>query len=121
MPDPGYPVYAMGTMFAGGESHFLPLREENDWLPDLDAIPAEVLERATILWINYPNNPTGAVASLEFFEKVVAFAKRHNLVVCHDNAYSEVGYDGYEPPSFLQAHGAGEVESSFTRSVSRTT
>lgn len=123
VPDPGYPVYAMGTMFAGGESHFLPLREENDWLPDLDAIPAEVLERATILWINYPNNPTGAVASLEFFEKVVAFAKRHNLVVCHDNAYSEVGYDGYEPPSFLQAHGAREVGiefHSFSKSYNMT-
>ncbi len=123
VPDPGYPVYAMGTMFAGGESHFLPLREENDWLPDLDAIPAEVLERATILWINYPNNPTGAVASLAFFEEVVAFAKRHNLVVCHDNAYSEVGYDGYEPPSFLQAQGAGEVGiefHSFSKSYNMT-
>ena len=123
VPNPGYPVYAMGTMFAGGESHFLPLREENDWLPDLDTIPAEVLERATILWINYPNNPTGAVASLAFFEEVVAFAKRHDLVVCHDNAYSEVGYDGYEPPSFLQAQGAGEVGiefHSFSKSYNMT-
>ncbi|MCY3887708.1 MAG: LL-diaminopimelate aminotransferase [Chloroflexi bacterium] len=123
VPNPGYPVYAMGTMFAGGESHFLPLREENNWLPDLDAIPAEVLERATILWINYPNNPTGAVASLAFFEEVVAFAKRHDLVVCHDNAYSEVGYDGYEPPSFLQAQGAGEVGiefHSFSKSYNMT-
>ena len=123
VPDPGYPVYAMGTMFAGGESHFLPLREENGWLPDLGAIPAEVLKRATILWINYPNNPTGAVASLEFFEEVAAFAKRHNLVVCHDNAYSEVGYNGYDPPSFLQAQGAREVGiefHSFSKSYNMT-
>jgi LL-diaminopimelate aminotransferase len=123
VPDPGYPVYAMGTMFAGGESHFLPLREENGWLPDLNAVPADVLERATILWINYPNNPTGAVGSLEFFEEAAAFGKAHDLVVCHDNAYSEVGYDGYDPPSFLQAQGAREVGiefHSFSKSYNMT-
>jgi len=123
VPDPGYPVYAMGTMFAGGESHFLPLREENDWLPDLNAVPADVLEHATILWINYPNNPTGAVGSLEFFEEAAAFGKAHDLVVCHDNAYSEVGYDGYDPPSFLQAQGAREVGiefHSFSKSYNMT-
>ena len=123
VPDPGYPVYAMGTMFAGGESHFLPLREESGWLPDLGAVPAEVLERATILWINYPNNPTGAVASLEFFEEVAAFGKQHDLVVCHDNAYSEVGYGGYDPPSFLQAEGARDVGiefHSFSKSYNMT-
>ena len=109
VPDPGYPVYAIGTMFAGGTSHFLPLREENDWLPDFAAIPRDVLDRATILWLNYPNNPTGAVAPREFYDETVAFARRHNLVICHDNAYSEVAYDGYRPPSFLQAEGARET------------
>lgn len=109
VPDPGYPVYAIGTMFAGGESHFLPLREENDWLPDFGAISVDVLRRAKVLWINYPNNPTGAVAPLSFFEETVAFAKRHDLVVLHDNAYSEVAYEGYRAPSFLQAEGARDV------------
>ena len=109
VPDPGYPVYASGTLFAGGESHFMPLREENDWLPDFGAIPADTLRRAKVLWINYPNNPIGAVAPLSFFEEAVAFAKRHDLVVLHDNAYSEVAYDGYHAPSFLQAEGAREV------------
>ena len=109
VPDPGYPVYEIGTMFAGGESYRLPLSEENDWLPDYSLIPAEVLERSRILWINYPNNPTGATASPEFFAETVAFAKRHDLVVCHDNAYSDVAYDGYVPPAFLQAEGARDV------------
>ena len=84
VPDPGYPVYEIGTMFAGGESYRLPLSEENDWLPDYSLIPAEVLERSRMLWINYPNNPTGATAGPEFFAETVAFAKRHDLVVCHD-------------------------------------
>ena len=109
VPDPGYPVYEIGTMFAGGESYRLPLSDENDWLPDYSLIPAEVLERSRILWINYPNNPTGATASPEFFAETVAFAKRHDLVVCHDNAYSDVAYDGYVPPAFLQAAGARDV------------
>ncbi|TET74925.1 MAG: LL-diaminopimelate aminotransferase [Dehalococcoidia bacterium] len=107
--DPGYPVYSIGTMFAGGECHFLPLTEDNDFLPDLDQVPAEVAQRAKLLWINYPNNPTAAVADLDFFERVVAFAKRHDLVVCHDAPYTEVAFDGYRPPSFLQAPGARDV------------
>src|SRR5207253_1454778 len=73
VPDPGYPVYSVGTMFAGGESYYLPLKEENGFLPDLDAVPNEVARRAKLLWINYPNNPTGAIAGLDFFERVVAF------------------------------------------------
>ncbi|MEE9277665.1 MAG: LL-diaminopimelate aminotransferase [Dehalococcoidia bacterium] len=109
VPDPGYPVYAIGTMFAGGESHLLPLTEENDWLPDLSAIPRDLAARAKLLWLNYPNNPTGAVASPAFFDEVVAFARTHDIVVCHDNAYSEVGYEGYRAPAFLQAEGAREV------------
>ena len=107
--DPGYPVYSIGTMFAGGDCHFLPLIEEKDFLPDFDQVPGEVAQRAKLLWINYPNNPTAAVADLDFFERVVAFAKRYDLVVCHDAPYTEVAFDGYRPPSFLQAPGARDV------------
>lgn len=109
VPDPGYPVYSIGTLLAGGSSYFMPLKEKNGFLPDLDAIPAEVADKAKILWIGYPNNPTGATADLDFFNRVVAFAKKHDLLVCHDNAYSEITYDGYVPPSFLQAEGAKDV------------
>ncbi len=109
VPDPGYPVYEIGTMFAGGESHFVPLSEENGWLPDLSAIPVEVADRAKMIWLNYPNNPTGAVAPASFFDEVVAFARKHEIVVCHDNAYCDVAYDGYVPPAFLQAQGARDV------------
>lgn len=109
VPDPAYPVYGIGTLMAGGVSHLLPLLPQNDFLPDLDSIPAGLLERSRLLWINYPNNPTSAVAPDGFFEKVVDFAHRHNLIVCHDNAYSDVTYDGYQPISFLQVPGAKEV------------
>ncbi|MDO8613259.1 MAG: LL-diaminopimelate aminotransferase [Dehalococcoidia bacterium] len=109
VPDPGYPVYAVGTMFAGGEAYYLPLTEENGFLPDLESVPADVLGKAKVLWLNYPNNPTGAVADLEFFERAAAFARRHGLAVLHDGPYSEVAFDGYRPPSFLQAQGAREV------------
>ena len=109
VPDPGYPVYSIGTMFAGGESHLLPLREENDWLPDLSAVPEAIARRAKLLWLNYPNNPTAAVAPPDFFAEAVAFARRYELVLCHDNAYSEVGYDGYRAPALLQVEGAREL------------
>lgn len=109
VPDPGYPVYSVGTLLAGGEPYFLPLTEENNFLPDLDAVPPEVAKRAKVLWLNYPNNPTGAVAPLEFFEVAVAFAKRYGLAVLHDGPYSEVAFDGYRPVSFLQVPGAREV------------
>ncbi len=109
VPDPGYPVYSVGTMFAGGESYFLPLVEENGFLPDLDAIPAKVASKAKLLWLNYPNNPTSAVADLGFYRKVVSFAKKYDIAVCHDGPYSEVAYDGYKPVSFLQAPGAMDV------------
>ncbi len=118
VPDPGYPVYSIGTLLAGGTSYFMPLKEENGFLPDLDAIPAQIADQAKILWIGYPNNPTGACADLDFFRKVVAFAKKHDLLVCHDNAYSEVSYDGYVSPSFLQVEGAKEVGIEFN-SVSK--
>jgi LL-diaminopimelate aminotransferase len=109
VPDPGYPVYAVGTMFAGGEAYYLPLREENGFLPDLEAVPAGVLRKARALWLNYPNNPTGAVADLAFFERAAAFAGEHGLAVLHDGPYSEVAFDGYRPSSFLEAKGAREV------------
>jgi LL-diaminopimelate aminotransferase len=119
VPDPGYPVYAAGTWFAGGEPYVLPLRAERDFLPDLDAVPADVLRRAKMLFLNYPNNPTAAVATPEFFARLVAFARRHGLIVCHDAMYSELSFDGYEPPSFLQSPGAKEVGVEF-HSCSKT-
>ena len=109
VPDPGYPVYSVSALLADGEPYYLPLKEENKWLPDLDSIPTDVLERARLLWINYPNNPTAAVADLEFFNRVVQFAKQHDLVVCHDGPYTEVAYDGYQPVSFMQAEGAKDI------------
>jgi LL-diaminopimelate aminotransferase len=109
IPDPGYPVYAVSTMFAGGEAYLMPLTEENNFLPDLDKIPAETARRAKLMWINYPNNPTGAIAEGDFFERVVRFAKKHDIVVCHDAPYTEVAFDGYRPMSFLQVKGAKDV------------
>ena len=113
VPDPGYPVYSVGTMFAGGECHWLPLQAENAWLPDLEAIPDDVADRAKVMWLNYPNNPTGAVADDAFFGRVVEFARRHDVPVLHDAPYTEVAYDGYKPGSFLQAAGAKEVGMEF--------
>jgi LL-diaminopimelate aminotransferase len=117
-PDPGYPVYATLTRFAGGEPYFLPLRRANGFLPDLDAVPADVARRAKILWINYPNNPTAALAAPGFYEKVVAFAEKHNVIVASDLAYSEMYYEG-APPSFLETPGAREVGIEF-HSLSKT-
>lgn len=109
VPDPAYPVYSIGTMFAGGEPYFLPLTEDNNFLPDLDQVPPRVAERAKILWINYPNNPTSAVADLAFFEKVVFFAKKYDIVVCHDGPYTEVFFDDYRPASFMEVPGAKDI------------
>ena len=109
MPDPAYPVYSMSTILVGGIPYYMPLTRENNFLPDLEAIPADILRRAKLLWINYPNNPTGAVADLNFFNRVVVFAQRHDLAVCHDGPYSEVNFDGYRPVSFMQADGAKAV------------
>lgn len=119
VPDPGYPVYSVGTMFAGGESYFFPLTEENGFLPDLDAIPAGVANKAKVMWLNYPNNPTAAVAGLDFFERVVAFAKKYDVTILHDAPYTEVAYDGYRPVSFMEAKGAKEVGVEF-HSLSKT-
>lgn len=109
VPDPGYPVYSVGTLLAGGEPYFLPLTEENDFLPDLDSVPAEVARKAKLLWLNYPNNPTGAVADVGFFQRAVEFGRKHGLAILHDGPYSEVAFDGYRPASFLQAEGAKDV------------
>jgi LL-diaminopimelate aminotransferase len=106
-------------MLSNGEIHWLPLRPELGFLPDLSAIPAEVARRARILWLNYPNNPTAAIAPVEFFRQVVDFAWEHGILVCHDNAYSEVAYDGYRAPSFLQVDGAREIGVEF-HSLSKT-
>jgi LL-diaminopimelate aminotransferase len=109
VPDPGYPVYSVSAMLAEGKPYYLPLREETNWLPNLNAIPLYILKKSKLLWINYPNNPTAAVADLNFFNQVVNFAKQYDLVVCHDGPYTEVAFDGYQPVSFMQAEGAKEV------------
>jgi LL-diaminopimelate aminotransferase len=118
-PDPGYPVYSIGTMLANGVPYSLPLRAENGFLPDLDAVPADIAQQAKLLWINYPNNPTAATATLDFFERALDFGRRHDILVCHDNAYSDVAYDGYEAPSILQVAGAKDVAVEF-HSLSKT-
>jgi LL-diaminopimelate aminotransferase len=113
IPDPSYPVYATATMLAGGISYPLPLDPSRGFLPDLEAIPEGVADRAKLLWLNYPNNPTGAVTDLAFFEQAVAFARSHDLLICHDNAYSEMTYDNYVAPSILQVPGAKDVAVEF--------
>lgn len=109
VPDPGCPIYAGSVYLAGAELYPMPLRAENQFLPDLSAIPEEVCRRAKLMILNYPSNPVSAVAPLSFFAEVVRFAKRHDIIVVHDLAYSEMAFDGYRPPSFLQVPGAKEV------------
>ncbi|MGA3083816.1 MAG: LL-diaminopimelate aminotransferase [Thermodesulfobacteriota bacterium] len=116
---PGYPVYHIGTLFSGGQSYFLPLLKENRFLPDLSQIPKEVAGRAKILFLNYPNNPTAAVADRAFFEQAVRFAQENQVIVAHDAAYSEIAYDGYRPLSFMEIPGAKEVGIEF-HSLSKT-
>ncbi|MDO8589211.1 MAG: LL-diaminopimelate aminotransferase [Armatimonadota bacterium] len=109
IPDPAYTVYKVNTLMAGGEVAIMPLLAENKFLPDLTAIPSDAALRAKLMYINYPNNPTGAVATPEFFANVVDFAKHYDIAVCHDCAYSEVSFDGYRAPSFMQTPGAKDV------------
>jgi len=118
VPEPGYPVYRASTILAGGTPHPMPLREEKGFLPDLEAIPTDVAKRAKLMFLNYPNNPTGAVAREEFFREVVVFAREFDLVVCHDAAYSELYFED-PPPSFLATSGAKEVGVEF-HSLSKT-
>jgi LL-diaminopimelate aminotransferase len=108
-PDPGYPPYTSGPVFAGADVHYLPLTAGRRFMPDLDGVPAEVASRANLLYFNYPNNPTGAVVADGFFERAVAFAREHGLVAVHDSAYTEIAFDGYRPPSFLATPGAKDV------------
>lgn len=119
VPSPGYPVYEIGTLLAGGAPYFMPLTEQNRYLPDLKAIPKEVRDRARLIFLNYPNNPTAAVAPREFFEEVVDFARANRVMVCHDAAYTELYYDGQKPVSFLEVDGASDVGIEF-HSLSKT-
>lgn len=119
VPDPGYPIYSAGPRIAGAEIYYMPLRPENQYLPDLTAIPSDILRRAKLMILNYPNNPLAAIAPREFFVEVVKLAKQHSFVVCHDFAYSELVFDGYRPDSFLSIPGAKEVAVEF-HSLSKT-
>jgi LL-diaminopimelate aminotransferase len=119
VPDPGYPVYQAGTVLAGGIPFFMPITGDNGYLPDFSRIPPEVLSRAKMMFINYPNNPTAAVAPLEFFRQAVGLAREYGFILCHDAAYSEICFDGYRPPSILQVEGAKEVAVEF-HSLSKT-
>ena len=112
-PVPGYPTYNIGHVFAGAVTYSAPLLAKNDFLVDFDAIPHEVRDKAKLLWINYPNNPTTAVAPLDFFKRAVEFGRRHNILIAHDSAYSENTYDGYQSPSIMQVDGASEVAVEF--------
>ncbi len=118
VPSPGYPVYPVGTKFAGGIPYFMPLREENNFLPELKAIPEDICKKAKLMFINYPNNPTSAEAPKEFFQEVIEFAKKYNIIICHDAAYSEIYYEE-KPISFLEFEGAKEVGIEF-HSLSKT-
>jgi LL-diaminopimelate aminotransferase len=113
IPDPGYVTYTHGTLFAGGTPYYLPLQPQNGWLPDLDNISEEILRRVKILWLNYPNNPTAATASMDFFKKAVSLAKAYDFWVCHDAAYTQLTYDGYRSPSILEVPGAMDVAVEF--------
>ena len=119
IPDPGYPPYRSGTLFAGAVPYYMPLLESNGFFPDLSQIPADVLKKAKLIYINYPNNPTSAVATKEFFKQVVDFAHEHEILIAQDAAYCEVGFDGYQAPSILEIPGAKEISIEF-HSLSKT-
>jgi len=119
IPEPGYPVYKTATLFANGFPYIMPLLEENGFLPDLEKIDEEIAQRAKLMFINYPNNPTAAVADKTFFEKVVKFAKKYDILICHDFAYSEMTFDNYKTNSFLEVNGAKDVGIEF-HSLSKT-
>ena len=113
VPDPGYPVYKNATIIAGGTPYSMPLLEENGYLPDLDAIPEDIAKKSKIMFLNYPNNPTGAVCTKEFYKKAVDFCKKYDILLCSDMAYSEMTYDGYVAPSVLEVEGAMDVALEF--------
>ncbi|HHN64821.1 MAG TPA: LL-diaminopimelate aminotransferase [Nitrospirae bacterium] len=118
-PTPAYPVYSIGTIFAGGEPYYMPLKEENRFFPDFSSIPEDVLKRAKMMFLNYPNNPTSQTATVEFFKEAIEIADRYDIIICHDNAYSELYFDGKKPISFLEVDGAMEVGVEF-HSLSKT-
>lgn len=109
VPGVGYPVYTTGGVLIGGETHYMPMNEANDWLADFESTPADVLAKAKMMFISYPNNPSAVAAPVEYFDRAIAFCKKHDLLLVHDNAYSEIGFDGYRPPSLLERPGAREV------------
>jgi len=113
VPDPGYPTYAASVALAGGQVHCMPLDGNNGWLPDLSAIPEAIARRARLMWLNYPNNPTGAVAPRAFFEEAVAFCRKYEILLCHDAPYADVCFDGYRAPSLLEVPGAKDVAVEF--------
>jgi LL-diaminopimelate aminotransferase len=119
LPDPCYPVYSVGALIAQAETYHMPLLVKNDFLPDFDTIPSGVANKVKLMWLNYPNNPTGAVAPYTFFEKAVAYAKKYNIVIAHDAPYVDVCYDNYQAPSILQVPGAKDVTIEFS-SLSKT-
>ncbi len=109
VPDPAYPVYKNATMFAGGKTYTMPLLKENGFIPDLKSIPEDIAKKSKLIFLNYPNNPTAALATKDFFEELVEFALKYNIIVCHDAAYTEICFDGYKAPSFLEIDGAKDV------------
>lgn len=113
VPDPGYPTYQMGAKLAGADVYFMPLEARLGWLPDLSAIPEDVARRARMMWVCYPNNPTGAVAPLSFYEEAVDFCRRYDILLCSDLPYADVCFDGYKAPSALQVPGAKDVTLEF--------
>ena len=119
IPEPSYPVYNSGTLFAGGEPHFIPLKEDNAFLPDFEAVDKNVLQKAKIIWVNYPNNPTGATANKDFYARLVEWAKKNQIIIASDAAYSEMTHDGQPHPSILEVPGAKEVAIEF-HSLSKT-
>ncbi len=119
VPDPGYPVYSVATSFVGGISYSMPLLRENNYLPDLDGIPEDLRRKAKLMFINYPNNPTSSVTEKGFFKEIVDFASKYGIIVCHDAAYTEVAFNGFSPPSFLEIDGVKEVGMEF-HSLSKT-
>lgn len=119
VPSPGYPVYPVGTSFCGGISHIMPLTKANGFLPDLNAIPKDVAKKAKLMWLNSPNNPTSVIMTKDYFKRAIEFAREHQIIICHDAAYSEIYYDGKRPASFMELDGAKDVGVEF-HSLSKT-
>ncbi|MFO0708044.1 MAG: LL-diaminopimelate aminotransferase [Nitrospira sp.] len=119
VPSPGYPVYPVGTSFCGGVAHIMPLTKANGFLPDLNAIPTDVAKKAKLMWLNSPNNPTSVIMTKDYFKRAIEFAQEHQIIICHDAAYSEIYYDGKRPASFLEVEGAKDVGVEF-HSLSKT-